>query len=106
MDLKDPFDWPLRLWVLVISVAVFGGAVRWIGRYKQEHRRPFKFFEWVGELFFCGFVGLMVFFAMVSFDYPLLISVVGAAIGGHFSTRIVFLLDTVLEKKLKSLTEL
>jgi len=98
-DLKNPLQWELSLWLFAVIMALMGGAINFIGKNKS---RPghFTVFEMLGELIFCGFVGLCVFFVLSAYDNPLSVCAVGAAIGGHSSTRLVFLVDKMLEKKI------
>ena len=102
MDLKNPLEWPFSLWLLAVTMAVMGGAINFVSKAKQKIGR-FKLFEMLGEFFFCGFVGLCVFFALAAYDNVLAVCAVGAAIGGHSSTRLVFLIDKLLERKIDGL---
>lgn len=102
----NPLTWAVSTWVLAILMGIFGGLINLLSKYSNTNRasRATLFFSWLGELFVCGFVGLMVFFTMTAYDQPLALCAVGAAIGGHWSSRLVFLVDRLLEKKIEDIT--
>ena len=95
---KNPLNWPVSLWLFAVIMAILGGIVHYLTRAKSRQR--FKPLEFFGELFFCGFVGLNIFFALAAYDQPVSVCAIGAAIGGHSSTRLIFVLEKFLDKKI------
>lgn len=98
---KDPTAWTLEVWALAISMAVLGGLVSIAQRLPCGRGRPFGFWEMAAEMMTSGFVGLTAFMALESFDMPLGICAAGSGVAGHMATRLLFLIENVIEKRLR-----
>jgi hypothetical protein len=96
---KDPMAWDLSTWLFVLTVSCAGGLVNWLKKLRQGHTNAFKIVEFIGEVFTSGFVGLMVFMVMHNFDQPIGINAACAGVAGHMATRILFLIERILESK-------
>ena len=52
-------------------------------------------------MFTSGFVGIGVFMALDGFGQPASLCAAGAGIGGHMAARLLFILERLIEQKLK-----
>jgi len=102
---KDPTTWGQATWVLALGFAFAGGIVNFYARVKQGHTRTFNLIELIGEIFTSGFVGLLVFTTMVSYDFPVGLCAAASGIGGHMATRLLFAVEKMLEGKLQRSVE-
>jgi hypothetical protein len=94
---KDPTTWPFAVWLLGLGMAACGGFVNWYTRIKAGHTRPFNIIELMGEMFVSGFTGIATFMFLISMDANMALCAAGAGIGGHMATRILFLVERLLE---------
>ena len=98
MQDSDPTTWPLITWVIAIIMSLSGGLINWISH--KAGQSPFKIFELMGELFTSGFVGIGLFMFLDSLHQPLGICAASAGIGGHMATRLLFLIERIVEARL------
>ncbi len=101
MPEKDPTTWHLATWTLALAMAMGGGFVNWYAKVKASHTRAFNLLELIGEMFTSGFVGIGVFMALDGFGQPASLCAAGAGIGGHMAARLLFILERLVEQKLK-----
>jgi hypothetical protein len=98
---KDPTTWNLATWVLALAMAMGGGFVNWYAKVKHSHTRAFNLLELVGEIFTSGFVGTGVFMTLDGFGQPMSLCAAGAGVGGHMAARLLFIIERIVEQKLK-----
>lgn len=98
---KDPTTWNLATWVLNLAMAMGGGFVNWYAKVKHSHTRAFNLMELVGEIFTSGFVGTGVFMTLDGFGQPMSLCAAGAGVGGHMAARLLFIIERIVEQKLK-----
>lgn len=98
---KDPTAWNLATWVLALAMAMGGGFVNWYAKVKHSHTRAFNLMELVGEIFTSGFVGTGVFMTLDGFGQPMSLCAAGAGVGGHMAARLLFMIEHIVEQKLK-----
>lgn len=98
---KDPTAWNLATWVLALAMAMGGGFVNWYAKVKHSHTRAFNLMELVGEIFTSGFVGTGVFMTLDGFGQPMSLCAAGAGVGGHMAARLLFMIERIVEQKLK-----
>lgn len=100
---KDPTTWTMATWSLGFLMASAGGLVNWYGRVKSGHARACNLFELIGEILTSGFVGIIVFMTLQSFDQPVGLCAAFAGVGGHMATRLLFAIEKVIESRLESI---
>ena len=103
MPIKDPTTWSLATWALATGMAVTGGFVNWYSKVKKGHTRAFNFVELIGEIFASGLVGTDAFMILASYDQPLGICAASAGVGGHMGTRLLFLIEQALERRMNQI---
>lgn len=101
MPEKDPTSWHLATWALALAMAMGGGFVNWYAKVKLSHTRPFNLLELIGEMVTSGFVGIGVFMTLDGFGQPVSLCAAGSGIGGHMAARLLFILERLIEQKLK-----
>lgn len=99
---KDPTHWEMETWFLALIMPIAGGVVHWIGQVKNKKTRPYNFVEFIGELFTSGFVGLGVFMLLQSLNQPIGVCAALSGISGHMATRLLFLIENLIENKIKN----
>ena len=98
MPNSDPTTWPAITWVIALIMSLSGGLINWISH--KAGQSPFKIFEFLGELFTSGFVGIGLFMLVDSLGQPIGLSAASAGIGGHMATRFLFLVERAIEARL------
>lgn len=101
---KDPTSWDVYNWIFVISVSCAGGLVSFITKLRNGHARAFNIIEFIGEIFTSGFVGLMVFMFLQSMGYPEGVCSAAAGVSGHMATRLLFLIEKMIERRFETIT--
>ena len=97
---KDPTTWALGTWSLALGMSFAGGLVNWFGKVKHGKSRVFNIVELIGEVFTSGFVGIGVFMLAQSLDQSVGASAALAGVTAHMATRLLFLIENGIEKKL------
>ena len=96
---KDPFNYPLKQYALVLAMALLGGLVSWIAKVRAGTVRAWNLMSLVGELCTSALAGLLCFWLCEwqGFNPLLTASLVGIA--GHMGTRALLMAERVAEKR-------
>lgn len=84
--------------LLAFILATWGGAVSYLHRVARGKLRC-SFREFAIEIFTSAFAGMIVFFIAVSFGVPEWAAGALSGLGGHAGTRTIFLLQSILVKR-------
>ena len=95
---EDPTLWSIWTWVLALSMSCAGGVVNWL----SPTGRP-GIIALFAEVFISGFVGCAAFMVALSLDQTIGIAAAISGIVGHMATRLLFLVEAAIERKLKKL---
>ena len=102
MPEKDPAVWSTGTWLLVIGLSLLGGLTSWYQRVKDGHTRAFNSIELIGEMATSAMMGF-VWFAVVDFYLDNhTIAAATAGMSAHFSTRLLFQAEGLLERAAKA----
>lgn len=88
-DSKDPLDYPLRTWGLMLIMAIFGGFVSWYGKVARKELPAASLFHLIGELATSAFAGLMMFFFCEWAHSPTLLTVALVSMSGHMGAKLL-----------------
>lgn len=103
---KNPLQWSIETWVLAVGMGIMGGVVNNYSRYRRE-----KVFSWcfvvecIIDAIVSGFVSLMVFMAMQSFEQPLGFSAAVGGIVGHRAARLILFTERVTELEIQKIEQ-
>lgn len=100
---KNPETWSAVTWLLLIMMSMLGGVSSWYRRVKDGHTRAFNIIELIGEMSVSapmGFVGFAV--ANHYFD-SISIGAAAAGMSAHFSTRLLFSAEGLIEIAVKGI---
>ena len=103
MPEKDPTNWTAATWILASGMAFGGGFINWYSKVRSGHTRVFNVAELFGEMLISGVVGLGSYMAGDGLGLPPSLCAVTAGIGGHMSTRLVFLAEELARKKFEEI---
>ena len=101
MPEKDPTNWTFATWWLAFGFAFGGGFVNWYSKVKAGHTRAFNLMELIGEMVASGVVGVGAFMVLDAWGQPVGVCAASAGICGHMGTRLLFLIERLLERQLK-----
>lgn len=96
---KDPLNYPLRQYALVLAVAVLGGFASWVGRVRSGAVPVFSVMAFVGELSASALAGLLCFWLCEWQSFSPLLTVALIGISGHMGPRALSLLEKAVVKK-------
>jgi hypothetical protein len=105
MPEKDPTNWTLATWALGFMMASIGGVVNWYSKVRSGHTKAHDIFALVFEIITSGFVGMIVFMSMDAMGHPMSLCAAGAGVGGHMATRLLFVVERVIESRIKSINK-
>lgn len=100
---QSPLNWTIGIWLMAVGMSVMGGFVNFYNKINYGKTRVFNLIELIGEMATSGFVGLGAFMLMNSYDQHIGVSAVVAGICGHMGTRLLFVVERVLENKLEAM---
>lgn len=98
MPEKDPTTWTLSTWLLLMGVTLLGGYSSWYRRAKHAHPHVFNLVEFVGEATTSGLMGFVGFTLAISYFDNMAIASVSGGMCAHFSTRLLFQAEGLLER--------
>lgn len=86
-------------------LAVVGGVVSYLQRLKRKKDSIFSFAEVVGECVIAGFVGVLTSLVCQSQGVDWQISAALAGISGHMGSRVLYLAEKQIEKRIRGAGE-
>jgi hypothetical protein len=105
MEPKDPASFGLITYLWVIGLSLGGGLVSYMHKLQLGVRRPFSIIEFIGELVTSGFTGVITYFLCQSSGISPLLTAVFVGISGHMGSRALFLIERMIENKLKKFVQ-
>ena len=90
---KDPLNYTLKEYGMVMGVALLGGAVSWVDKVRRGHLRAWNFMALVGELATASLAGLLCFWLCEWQDYPRNLTAALTGLSGYMGTRALALLE-------------
>lgn len=101
MEPKDPTSFSLITYLWVMGLSVGGGLVSYMHKLQLGARRPFSIIEFIGELVTSGFTGVITFWLCTNSGISPLLTAVFVGISGHMGSRALFLIERMVENKLR-----
>jgi len=99
MPEKDPTSYSLLTYGWVVMLAVVGGVISHLTKLQAE--RKFSMFRFVIDIVTAGFVGVLTFWICEAAKMNPLMTASFIGISGHMGSRILFLVETILKKKVE-----
>ncbi len=86
---RDPLDYPLRQYALLLSIALLGGMVSFYNRVRSGAVSAWNVMHLTGELATSGFAGLLAFWLCAYANVPQLVTAALVGVAGHMGTRAI-----------------
>jgi hypothetical protein len=102
---KDPLSYPLRVYGLMLLMAIFGGFVSWYGKVVRKELPAASLFHLIGELATSAFAGMMMFFFCEWAGSPTLLTVALVSMSGHMGAKLLGWGEEKLKKFLEKKAE-
>lgn len=99
---KDPLDYPIRQYLLLLAVAMLGGIVSWYGKVKAGSVQTWNLMHLIGELTTSAFAGLMAFWVCAYINTPPLLMAALVGVAGHMGARAIVLFERWAAKRFPS----
>lgn len=93
MPEKDPTNYSLVTYSWVAVLAMWGGIVSFMRKYREGVVRPFNFTELIGELMTSAFIGILTFWLCEWSGTPPLLSAALIGISGHMGSRAIYRME-------------
>jgi len=90
----------LLTYAWVFGLAMLGGAASFVRRVRSGQAKYSNIIELIGELVVSAFAGLVTFFLCRSAGFDEMLTAAFIAISGHMGTRIIFMFEAYLVKKI------
>lgn len=91
--LKDPLDYSLKTYGLIIAIAMLGGAASWYGKVRKGDIPGWSMFHLMGELMTSALAGLLCFWLCEWAGFAPLLTAAATGVAGHMGTRAITLLE-------------
>lgn len=99
LAVKDPLNYPLRQYALILFLAMLGGVVSWYTKVRKGELAAWNVSSLVGEMTTSAFAGLMAFYFCEYMNYPPLLTAAVAGIAGHMGTRGIAWAEGLLQRR-------
>jgi peptidoglycan/LPS O-acetylase OafA/YrhL len=96
---KDPLDYPIRQYGLMLGVALLGGLVSWWAKVRKGEAKAWHISGLVGELCTSAFAGLLAFWLCEWAATPPLLTASLVGIAGHMGTRAISAFEEFAQKR-------
>jgi fatty acid desaturase len=96
---KNPLDYPLKQWMFILGLALFGGWASWWAKVRDGKVAAYNLAALIGELAISAFVGVVVFFICEYFNFPPLLTAAIVGVAGHMGTKALTLIEEIAEKR-------
>ena len=96
---KDPLNYSLGQYGAMLSIALLGGLVSWIGKVRRGDVGAWNIMQLVGELATSAFAGLLCFWICEAFGTPSLVTISLVGISGHMGTRAIVIFERWAARK-------
>lgn len=93
VKLKDPLDYSLKTYGLILSVALLGGFASWYAKVRKGELPPWSVNHLIGELATSALAGLLCFWLCEWLNFQPLLTAAMAGIAGHMGTRAITLFE-------------
>lgn len=90
---KNPLDYSLSQYGLILSIALLGGFVGWWGKVRRGEISAWSLNHLVGELATSALAGLLCFWLCEWAGFPPLLTAALTGIFGHMGTKAMTLLE-------------
>lgn len=90
----------LLTYAWVFGLAMLGGAASFVRRVRSGESKYSNIVELIGELVVSAFAGLVTFFLCRSAAFDEMLTAAFIAISGHMGTRLIFMFEAYLVKKI------
>lgn len=105
MEPKDPTSFGMITYLWVMGLSVGGGLVSYMHKLQLGVRRPFSIIEFIGELVTSGFTGVITFWLCQNSGISPLLTAVFVGISGHMGSRALFLVERIIENKIRKIIQ-
>jgi peptidoglycan/LPS O-acetylase OafA/YrhL len=96
---KDPLDYPIGQYGLMLGVALLGGLVSWWAKVRKGEAKAWHISGLVGELCTSAFAGLLAFWLCEWAATPPLLTASLVGIAGHMGTRAIGAFEEFAQKR-------
>lgn len=100
---RDPLDYPLKQYFLLLAVSILGGLVSWYAKIKAGTVKTWNIMHLIGELATSSFAGLLAFWICAYFNTPPLLMAALVGIAGHMGTRAIYVFEQWASKRLPAI---
>lgn len=101
---KDPLDYSLRQYGIVLLFALLGGLVSWVSKVRAGTLRGFQMLHLIGELATSALAGLLMFYFCEWVGLPKLLTICLVGVFGHMGTRGIALFEQWAERRFRVLS--
>jgi hypothetical protein len=96
---RNPLDYSLKQYLLVLGFALLGGLVGWYNKVRSGVIPGWSINHLVGELCTSAFAGLMTFWVCEWMNFAPLLTAALTGVMGHMGTRAVTMLEEFATKR-------
>lgn len=91
--LKDPLDYSLKTYGLILAIALLGGFAGWYGKVRKGDIPGWSMFHLMGELMTSALAGLLCFWMCEWWGMAPLLTAACTGVAGHMGTRAISLFE-------------
>lgn len=102
---KDPLDYSLRQYGIVLLFALLGGLVSFVSKVRAGKVRGFAVLHLIGELATSALAGLLMFYFCEWIGLPKLLTICLVGVFGHMGTRGIALFEQWAERRFGALAD-
>lgn len=99
VKLKDPLDYSLKTYGLILAVALLGGFASWYDKVRKGELPPWSVNHLIGELATSALAGLLCFWLCEWREFPPLLTAALTGVAGHMGTKAISMFEQWATKR-------
>ena len=96
---RDPMNYPLKQWVFMLGLALFGGLASWVTKVRKGAVAAHNVMALIGELTVSAFAGVVTFLGCEHLSLAPLLTAAMVAMSGHLGAKGIAWAEALAEKK-------
>lgn len=101
--MRNPLNYSLAEYGLMLGVAILGGIVSWIRKVRAGEYPAWSLSQLVGEMATSAFAGLLTFWACEAYSLPPLLTACFAGMSGLASSKVLSLAEGFAQRRAERL---
>ena len=99
VTVKDPLNYPLKQWLFMLALALFGGLAAWWAKVRKGELAIHNLSALIGDLSISAFAGVIAFFGCEHLNLTPLLTAAIVGMSGNMGARALALFEEIVTRR-------